>query len=60
MKNENTINQMGKEKNKYDRDNTLIWVIVALLVCVTVQMVGVMHLKDDIKEKEEIIKKLQK
>ena len=51
---------MGKEKNKYDRDNTLIWVIVALLVCVTVQMVGVLHLKSDIKEKEEIIKKLQK
>jgi len=51
---------MENGKSKFDRDNTLIWVIVALLGCVTILMVGVMHLKDDIKEKEEIIKKLQK
>ena len=51
---------MEKEKSKWDRDNTLIWVLMGLLICITIQMVGVMHLKDDIKEKEEIIKKLQK
>ena len=51
---------MENGKNKFDRDNTLIWVIVALLVCITIEMVGTMHLKNDIKEKEEIIKKLQK
>ena len=56
----NSFDPLVKGKSKFDRDNTLIWVIVALLGCVTILMVGVMHLKDDIKEKEEIIKKLQK
>jgi hypothetical protein len=42
------------------RDNTLVWVCFALLFCIVIQMVGVMQLKEDIKEKEEIIKKLQK
>ena len=51
---------MGKGKSKWDRDNTLIWVIVVLLGLITIQIIGVMHLKNDIKEKEEIIKKLQK
>jgi hypothetical protein len=51
---------MENGKSKFDRDNTLIWVIVALLVCITVQMVGVLHLKNDLKEKQIIIKKLQK
>ena len=60
MKNENTIEVMEERKSKFDRDNTLIWVLVGLLVCITIQMVGVIHLKNDIKEKEEIIKKLQK
>jgi hypothetical protein len=51
---------MENGKSKFDRDTTLIWVLVGLLVCITIQMVGVIHLKNDIKEKEEIIKKLQK
>jgi uncharacterized membrane protein len=42
------------------RDNTLVWVLIGLLICITIQMVGVMQLKEVIKEKEEIIKKLQK
>jgi len=60
MKNENTIEVMEGKKSKFDRDNTLIWVLIGLLICISVQMVGVIHLKNDIKEKEEIIKKLQK
>jgi hypothetical protein len=60
MKNENTIRQMEKNGSKFDRDNTLIWVLIGLLICIAIQMVGVIHLKNDIKEKEEIIKKLQK
>ena len=51
---------MEEGKSKLDRDNTLIWVIGGLLICITIQLVGVMHLKDDIKEKEAIIKKLEK
>jgi len=51
---------MENGKSKFDRDNTLIWVLIGLLSCITIQMVGVMHLKEDIKEKEAIIKKLQK
>ena len=50
---------MEERKSKFDRDNTLIWVLIGLLICITIQMVGVMHLKDDIKEKELIIKKLE-
>jgi hypothetical protein len=60
MKNENTIRQMEENGSKFDRDNTLIWVLIGLLICIAMQMVGVIHLKNDIKEKEEIIKKLQK
>jgi hypothetical protein len=60
MKNENTIEVMEGKKSKFDRDNTLIWVLIGLLICISVQMIGVIHLKNDIKEKEEIIKKLQK
>jgi len=60
MKNENTIEVMEEKKSKFDRDNTLIWVLIGLLICISVQMIGVIHLKNDIKEKEEIIKKLQK
>jgi len=60
MKKENTIRQMEENGSKFDRDNTLIWVLIGLLICIAIQMVGVIHLKNDIKEKEEIIKKLQK
>lgn len=51
---------MEERKSKFDRDNTLIWVLVGLLGCIAIQMAGVIHLKNDIKEKEEIIKKLEK
>jgi peptidoglycan hydrolase CwlO-like protein len=50
---------MEERKSKFDRDNTLIWVLIGLLICITIQLVGVMHLKDDIKEKESVIKKLE-
>ena len=51
---------MENGKSKFDRDNTLIWVLIGLLICITIQMVGVIHLKNDIKEKESVIKKLEK
>jgi hypothetical protein len=60
MKSVNTIEVMEERKSKFDRDNTLIWVLVGLLGCIAIQMAGVIHLKNDIKEKEEIIKKLEK
>jgi hypothetical protein len=60
MKNENWIRQMGKEKSKYDRDNTLIWVIISLLGIVMLQMYFTLQFKEKIKEQEAIIKKLQK
>lgn len=50
---------MEEKKSKFDRDNTLIWVLIGLLGCIAIQMVGVLHLKDDIKEKESVIKKLE-
>jgi hypothetical protein len=60
MKNENSINQMEKEKSKYDRDNTLIWVIISLLGMVMLQMYFTLQFKEKIREQEIIIKKLQK
>jgi hypothetical protein len=60
MKKENTIRQMGKGKSKYDRDNTLIWVIISLLGIVMLQMYFTLQFKEKIKEQEAIIKKLQK
>ena len=60
MKNVNWIRQMGKEKSKYDRDNTLIWVIISLLGIVMLQMYFTLQFKEKIKEQETIIKKLQK
>ena len=51
---------MGKEKSKYDRDNTLIWVIISLLGMVMFQMYFTLQFKEKIKEQEAIIKKLQK
>jgi hypothetical protein len=50
---------MENGKSKFDRDNTLIWVIGGLLVCIAIEVVGIMHLKDDIKGKELVIKKLE-
>lgn len=49
-----------QKKNKYDRDDTLIWVIVVLLGMVIVQMYFTLQFKEKIKEQEVIIKKLQK
>ena len=60
MRNENSINQMEKEKSKYDRDNTLIWVIISLLGMVMLQMYFTLQFKEKIREQEIIIKKLQK
>ena len=51
---------MEEKKSKFDRDNTLIWVLIGLLICITIQMVGVIHLKNDIKEKETNFLKLKK
>ena len=57
MKNENTIRQMGK--NKFDRDNTLIWVCCSLMVLIGIQMWFTIQFKEKIREQEVIIKKLQ-
>ena len=60
MKNVKWIRQMGKGKSKYDRDDTLIWVIISLLGIVMFQMYFTLQFKEKIKEQEAIIKKLQK
>ena len=61
MKNVNTIKQMEEnEGNKFDRDNTLIWVCCALLAICAFQMFFTLQFKEKIKEQEAIIKKLQK
>ena len=60
MKNVNWIRQMGKGKSKYDRDDTLIWVIISLLGMVMLQMYFTLQFKEKIREQEAIIKKLQK
>lgn len=46
--------------SKYDRDNTLIWVIIALLGIVGFQMYFTLQFKEKIREQQIIIKKLQK
>ncbi len=51
---------MGKGKNKYDRDDTLIWLCCALMVLIGVQMYFTLQFKEKIREQEAIIKKLQK
>lgn len=42
-----------------NRDNTLVWVVCALLVCITIQLVGTMRLKNEIKDLENQIKQLK-
>jgi hypothetical protein len=37
-----------------DRDNTLIWVIVALLGLVVVQMFGTLKIKEELKQCKEV------
>jgi hypothetical protein len=39
------------------RDNTLIWVLVALLVLISIQMVGTLKLKEELKECKGLITK---
>ena len=39
-----------------DRDNTLIWVIVALLGLIVIQMVGTYQLKEELKECKGVTK----
>ena len=51
---------MGKQKSKYDRDNTLIWVIIALLGMVMLQMYFTLQFKEKIREQETTILKLNK
>jgi hypothetical protein len=36
--------------NMKDRDNTLIWVIVALLGLIVIQMVGTFKIKEELKQ----------
>jgi hypothetical protein len=42
------------------RDNTLIWVIAALMFCITIQLIGTMRLKYQIKQLEEQVQVLKK
>jgi hypothetical protein len=51
---------MGKGKSKYDRDNTLIWVIISLLGIVMFQMYFTLQFKEKIREHETTILKLNK
>jgi cell division protein FtsB len=60
MKKENTIRQMGKEKSKFDRDNTLIWLCCALMVLIGVQMWFTLQFKETIRKQEAKILKLEK
>lgn len=41
------------------KDRTLIWVIISLMVCISVQMIGTLRLKDEIKDLENQIKQLK-
>ena len=41
------------------RDNTLVWVVGALLICITIQLVGTLRLKSEIKDLENQIQKLK-
>jgi hypothetical protein len=41
------------------RDNTLVWVIGALLICITIQLVGTMSLKSQIKDLESQVQQLK-
>jgi hypothetical protein len=50
---------MEKEKSKFDRDNTLIWVCCALLAICAFQMFFTLKFKETIKEQEVVIKKLE-
>jgi uncharacterized protein YpmS len=42
------------------RDNTLVWVCFALIACITIQMVGTMSLKSQIRDLESQVLQLKK
>jgi Tfp pilus assembly protein PilN len=42
------------------KDNTLVWVIGALMICIIIQLIGTMSLKSQIKELEIQIQQLKK
>jgi hypothetical protein len=42
------------------KDNTLIWVIASLMLCITIQLIGTMSLKSQIKQLEEQVQVLKK
>ena len=41
------------------RDNTLVWVLIGLLVCISIQMIGTFRLKSEIKTLQYQIKQLK-
>ena len=41
------------------RDNTLVWVCVALMFCVTIQLIGTLRLKSQIKDLESQVLQLK-
>jgi hypothetical protein len=41
------------------RDNTLVWVCGALLLCITIQLIGTLRLKSQIKDLEAQILQLK-
>jgi hypothetical protein len=42
------------------RDNTLVWVIIALLVAISIQMIGTFKLKNQIRDLESQVLQLKK
>ena len=51
---------MEDEKSKFDRDNTLIWVCVCLMVMVSIQLYFTLQFKETIKKQETEILQLKK
>ena len=41
------------------RDNTLVWVLIGLLVCISIQLIGTLRLKSEIKDLETQIQQLK-
>ena len=41
------------------RDNTLVWVCMGLLICISIQMIGTFRLKSEIKALQSQIKQLK-
>jgi hypothetical protein len=51
---------MGKEKSKFDRDNTLIWLCCALMALIGIQMYFTLQFKEKIRKQETTILQLNK